>query len=636
MHPDYRPDIDGLRAVAVLAVIAYHAFPDWLGGGFVGVDVFFVISGFLISGIILSALEQGRFSFAGFYARRVRRLFPALAIVLAACYAFGWRELLPQELSALSRQIVAAAAFVSNLVFWHDTSYFNTGTIDTPLIHLWSLGVEEQFYAVWPLCLWLAWRWRRRVLPLIAAIALLSFAWNIVQTDSDRVAAFFSPFTRFWELLSGALLVPLGPKLRIGRPLAELLAWLGVLLIAWASFAFSGYTAFPGWPALLPVSGICLLIVTGSAGAWLNRRLLSDPAMVKIGLMSYPLYLWHWPLLSFAHITGVEVTPIAVRAMLIAASFLLAWATWRLVERPVRSGGPSRVKIAALCSVLIVVGLGAAATIQRDGIAARFPERTRALATYSYDYRTGAQFGRCWLEESAPPEGYAPECLRRAPNPTEEPRRAVLLWGDSHAGRLYPGLHEAAPHDVDILELTRNSCAPIVDSGRPNCAAANIFALAVIKRLRPQAVLLFASWTEYWTVPGTRDLMEAFADTLDRIHHSGAGKIIVLGPAPRWSRPLPRLLVSYLGTHSALAARPQFMSFGLSEETRRSEEQLREVADRHGAIYVSLLDLMCNTLGCLTGVDGGQSNLTTWDNGHFTGAAAAWVAGKLFASAVLP
>jgi peptidoglycan/LPS O-acetylase OafA/YrhL len=205
-HPKYRPDIDGLRAIAVLSVVAFHAFPLRMKGGFIGVDVFFVISGFLISTIIFENLGKGTFSFTEFYARRVKRIFPALAVVLGACLIFGWLALLPDELNQLGKHIAAGAGFVSNLVLWGEAGYFDNAAETKPLLHLWSLGIEEQFYIVWPLLVWLAWKRKFNFLVLAAFLAFVSFALNIKGIKQDHIAAFYSPLTRFWELLCGALL----------------------------------------------------------------------------------------------------------------------------------------------------------------------------------------------------------------------------------------------------------------------------------------------------------------------------------------------------------------------------------------------------------------------------------------------
>ncbi|MEZ5488290.1 MAG: acyltransferase [Steroidobacteraceae bacterium] len=205
-QPKYRPDVDGLRAIAVLSVLVYHAFPDLLPGGFVGVDIFFVISGFLISGIILTRIQAGTFTFADFYARRIRRIFPALAAVLVACLLAGWLILFPVDYERLGGHVLAGAAFVSNLVLWRESGYFDTSSELKPLLHLWSLGVEEQFYLIWPVLLVLAARFLHRILWAIVAVALLSFAANLLLVGSHASAAFYLPITRFWELMLGSML----------------------------------------------------------------------------------------------------------------------------------------------------------------------------------------------------------------------------------------------------------------------------------------------------------------------------------------------------------------------------------------------------------------------------------------------
>jgi len=619
---DYRSDIDGLRAIAVLAVLAFHAFPRTVGGGFVGVDIFFVISGYLITGILLEALEQGTFGFGWFYARRIRRIVPALAVVLIACAIFGWFELLPRELMQLCRQIMASVAFVANFEFWNESSYFDGVAESKPLLHLWSLGIEEQFYLVWPLVLWLAWRRRFNLFGLTVAIIVLSFGWSAIEVHIDRIAAFYSPATRIWELLAGALLMQMRP----GRRPAWL-SWIGLALIAIAIAGFDRYTLFPGYWAALPVVGTALLIATPDG--WVNRRVLAQPVLVGIGLISYPLYLWHWPLLSFAHVTGVEDST-GLRVLLLAASFVLAWVTWRLVERPVRAPGALVLKAVALASILVAVGLAALMTYRLDGVATRFPERVRALADYHYNFRSGARLGECWLSETDPYDGFAKECWQARPD-----ARTILLWGDSHAGALYPGLRQAAPPDVDLLEMVRSSCPPVLGLSHVNCIKSNAFVLDEVRRLKPDTVLLFASWPDYSTPPGGPDLTESFERTLADIQAAGVKKIVMLGPAPRWNLALPRLLVSYLVNHPEQQERPERMTFGLASATPSIDAYWREVAARHGVTYVSLLDLLCTAEGCPTGAPG-SDELSAWDTAHFTRPMANRVAAGLFAAGALP
>ncbi|MFO1468211.1 MAG: acyltransferase [Steroidobacteraceae bacterium] len=334
-HPKYRPDIDGLRAIAVLSVVGFHSFPNWIRGGFIGVDIFFVISGYLISTIIFENLERGTFSFAEFYARRVRRIFPALWVVLAACFAFGWFVLLPDEYQQLGKHVAAGAGFVSNLVLWNESGYFDNAADTKPLLHLWSLGIEEQYYIVWPLLAWAAWKRKVGFLSMTVVVLMASFILNIREVHEDTVAAFYSPMTRFWELLTGSLLAWFALHRRedlgkLNSRQRNLLSLSGVGVLGLGLVLITKESAFPGWWALLPVLGVVLVILAGPQ-AWLNRSVLGNPIAVWFGLISYPLYLWHWPLLVYPKITTGELTTPTQRAMLISIAILLAWATYYFI-----------------------------------------------------------------------------------------------------------------------------------------------------------------------------------------------------------------------------------------------------------------------------------------------------------------
>jgi peptidoglycan/LPS O-acetylase OafA/YrhL len=395
-HPKYRPDIDGLRAIAVLSVVFFHAFPRVLSGGYIGVDIFFVISGFLISTIIFENLERGSFSFAGFYARRIKRIFPALGLVLLACIGIGWFALLPDEYRQLGRHLWGGAAFLSNFILWREAGYFDVGADTKPLLHLWSLGIEEQFYIVFPCLVWLTWKLRLNPLTVTLVLALTSFVLNLKGIDQDATATFYAPYTRFWELLGGGLLAwhTLHPSRVLnrltggldrglgrllcrpappadGRLLANLAAGLGLLLVIYGVIRLNTrHTAFPGHWALVPVVGAWLLIAAGPH-AWINRRLLSNKAMVWFGLISFPLYLWHWPLLSFARIMQSETPSVTIRLGAVLLAILLAWLTYRLIERRVRAEGNTRVKVAVLVVLMIAIGVAGYAIERRAG----FPER---------------------------------------------------------------------------------------------------------------------------------------------------------------------------------------------------------------------------------------------------------------------
>ena len=358
---NYRPDIDGLRAVAVLSVVIFHAFPDeaWLPGGFVGVDVFFVISGYLISKILFSEIEQHRFSLASFYGRRIRRIFPALAVCLATVLAYGFVVLMPSELAQLGKQVFFGASFLSNFALWSESGYFDRAATSKPLLHLWSLGIEEQFYILWPLLLWIAFKLKAAAIGrLIIGLLVASFAVNIALSLTDTSSDFYLPVSRFWELLAGAALA-WRRDIAINAGLKHVIALAGIAAILVSARLFTSDMRFPGWLALLPVAGSAAIILAGS-NAFVNRTILSNRVAVSVGLISYPLYLWHWPLIAFSYVIRGKPPTSFMAFGIVIASLVLAWATYRFIEGPVRFSS-TRVRnteiVAACVAVLGACGL---------------------------------------------------------------------------------------------------------------------------------------------------------------------------------------------------------------------------------------------------------------------------------------
>jgi len=368
----YRSDVDGLRALAVLAVLVFHADPTLLPGGFAGVDVFFVISGYLISGIVSRECETGRFSFARFYARRARRLFPALIIVLVTTLLLGWLILLPDEFRTLGADTTAGAAFSSNLLQYEDiTVYF--GIASRPLLHLWSLGVEEQFYFVWPVLIYATLSvGGRRFLYIAAAATAVSFLANVAVVSFDPQGAFFLPWNRLWELSLGgviaslelhpwqppAAIVNLGKAPAVSGLLSHrrTIYWTcGASLLLASFLLIRGTWEVPGFWALAPAIGAAAVIVAGPQ-AWLNRWVLSLRPIVFIGLISYPLYLWHWPLLCFARLIEPNASRLLTGTVLLVA-LLLSVATYLYIELPLRRSPVSRQMVANLCTALLCCGL---------------------------------------------------------------------------------------------------------------------------------------------------------------------------------------------------------------------------------------------------------------------------------------
>jgi peptidoglycan/LPS O-acetylase OafA/YrhL len=461
VHPSYRADVDGLRAVAVLSVVTFHAFPRALPGGFTGVDVFFVISGFLISTIIWGSLDKGVFSLAEFYARRVRRIFPALLVVLVACFAFGWVALFADELKEVGKHMAGGAGFVSNLLLLRESGYFDTAAEAKPLLHLWSLGIEEQFYIAWPLILWAAHKLRLHGLALLSILIVASFGWSIHETTADAAGAFFLPHARAWELLTGAALAY--SNLRRGplthRVWTAVLSCLGMALLGLAIFLVNSARSFPGWWALLPTLGAAATIAAGP-NAPLNKHVLALRPLVWVGLVSFPLYLWHWPLLSFARIIESQLPPVSTRVVCVLLALALAVLTYFVVERPLRRAG-GRWKVAALAVSMAIVGLVGLQTHAHAGL----PERRAAQSAAAFnDQFTGpawefATNDLCTKRYPFEPHHYSWWfCITNKDAPV-----TLLLLGDSYANHLYPGLaHDAVFQHQTILSF--GTCG--VDTGR--------------------------------------------------------------------------------------------------------------------------------------------------------------------------
>lgn len=333
----YRKEIDGLRALAVLPVIFYHAGFVWFPGGYAGVDVFFVISGYLITSIILEELEAGRFTLAGFYERRARRILPALFFILLACLPFAWLWLLPDELADFGQSVMAVAGFVSNILFWLQTDYFGPTAEQIPLLHTWSLAVEEQYYLIFPLFMLLAWKLGKRwLVGIVALVALLSLGWSEWLWRQSVEANFYLIPSRAWELMFGALTAFYLRKNAPGQGMAAQFASLaGLALLAYAVLFFNEGIPFPSLYALAPVLGTTLLILFATPATWVGQ-LLACRMLVGIGLISYSAYLWHQPIFVFARMQALEEPGMELMAGLSALALLLAWFSWRWVEKPFR------------------------------------------------------------------------------------------------------------------------------------------------------------------------------------------------------------------------------------------------------------------------------------------------------------
>lgn len=507
----YRPEIDGLRAIAVLAVVFFHAGIAGFSGGFVGVDVFFVISGFLITSLIVKDLNNNEFSFLGFWERRARRILPAAFFVMAVVLVFGWFLILPDDFTRLGSSVIAQSVFTSNIFFWREAGYFGPTADQTPLLHMWSLSVEEQFYLAFPLVMVII---TRLFLPLrvwlLLAAAAVSLTISIAWSESHPDAAFYLPVTRAWELLMGALLgiwAMKGSTAKLTPLIRDAMTLIGLALIGVSVYAFDQNTIFPGYTALVPTLGAASFIAGNTGTQSRTGRLIATKPLVWIGLLSYSLYLWHWPMLVFANnwLGSLSATSALI---VILVSVIVAYASYRWVETPFRTRRvfQKRRQVFAASAVAMTVAIAIGFLLaSNNGFAGRIPSTAN-----QYLVSANTHLNNGCTNNLSPAQVRENElCLlgSDAENPT------ILLWGDSHAGSLEPVFHNLGISRQDSVYLAEHSsCPPIIGIrriARSSCDEFNDEVLEAVTRLGITDVVLSASWSLYVDSASNANLVSA-------------------------------------------------------------------------------------------------------------------------------
>jgi peptidoglycan/LPS O-acetylase OafA/YrhL len=661
-HHDFRPDINGLRALAVLGVVAFHASHDLLPGGFAGVDVFFVISGFLITRIILSEREAGKFSLLLFYAKRAKRILPALLLVTALVWVAGWLWADPRQFREIGGHLEASSYFTVNLWLLRQTAgiggYFDIDSNTKPLLHLWSLSIEEQFYLFWPATILLLFAAGRRFVgPGVAAIMALSLFFGLYETARDPSAAFYLPWSRAWELALGAALAwrevfVLHRAPHPGPPWADVGAGLGVALIGASYLLLDEGQNFPGWRALGPAVGSALVIAF--PGSRIGAYVLGNRVAQFFGLISYPLYLWHWPLFAFSRIRP-GVTPDGLtRAGLAALAVALAYLTWRFVERPV--GHVFRRRPAAvalgLVALLAASGVVGSATRKADGYPGRFSPEVVRIFGYHGSGAAVPRLNACFR----PPEQKRfslEEEKRRAAAFFEsnhcgvvaDPKKpTIMIVGDSHASVLFVGMEREFGARANIVAMTATYCMPLIENtpmdqgagGTPRCRAINDYVFGQIRAIKPDILVVGAYFASYasdrgWLYP---HYFDDFLANVHRLRADGVKNIVIAGQIPTWSPFLPILV----GLDVASGATPpEFSSVGLRAESLAADARLQKLEWGPGATYVSQAAQLCRDGACrrLVG-DRLPQDMISFDYGHYTFDGSIFVAKTIFAPVIDP
>lgn len=625
----YRPEIDGLRAVAVLPVILFHAGFEYFSGGYVGVDIFFVISGYLITTILIKELDAGKFSIARFYERRARRILPALLLVMLVCLPVAWFVMLPAQLEELGWNVMAVSLFVSNIALWLNTDYFAASAELNPLLHTWSLAVEEQFYIFFPLLLWALWRTGRRwpflvvILGSMGSFMLAEWGWR----NAPDANFYLLPF-RAWELGAGSICAFL-----LQRRAAEkndLLSFVGLGLIAYSIFAYSNETPFPSVWALAPVLGTALIILYCTPNSLLGRALALKP-VILIGLTSYSAYLWHQPLFAFTRLSMTTTPPVWLMAALSLAALGLAYLTWRFVENPFRAQNrqppamlPTRKKIFAASGMAMAAFVSIGILAYASG---GFPERSTLSGT-SYqdldlDQRLQANYG---LSDQCRGFNPGPECRTGS-----QPR--VILWGDSNAMHLGQALVHS-PSAPEFVQFTMSACGPFsglsaLAGGRydarfgQRCIAFNDQVIDYIKEnnielviassaMRPAIRRLYTRSGDTLPQGSLNAVIDSMRETTERVEAAGA-RIVWVSPPPTNGENLSSCAVQAITQGHA----SDEMCRITLESTRAANTAELEVLEASQLFVpmVFLSDLLCDAEYCSTLIGG---NIVYRDEGHLS------------------
>ncbi|HZE92306.1 MAG TPA: acyltransferase family protein [Rhizobacter sp.] len=634
----YIRHLDGMRCLAVVLVVLFHADSPWVTGGFVGVDVFFVLSGFLMTGILYEkALDRD--GLKSFFAGRARRIVPAYAATLLVCALVSALLFLPVHVKNMAPSLLSAPFFLSNLVFWKTTDYFSQDLAYNPLLHTWSLALEWQFYIVYPLVFIVLQRHRRLIPPAVLGIGLASFAFAyVLMSHSHTLFAFYQLPARVWEFIVGGLVVFVPPN-RLNKVSGQALSLIGLAAIVASGMLYSSHTPFPGVTAALPCLGAALLIYAGGCRGPVHALLTNAP-VVRIGQWSYSIYLWHWPLLVFAKYV---YPPGAFRdapwfiPFVVIASVLLGHLSWKYIEspfrarsrtalaadRPVQATAVRPLRLRAFVAFSVICWAMGSWMYLSDGLPFRFSPQVTEL---SNAYKNAGQFRDCLSRTPSPEGGAAGLCrLGRADAPV-----SFLMLGDSHGAALADGISRMAATlgKAGVLSVS-DSCPPVSGfqalyvPARTRCAAAQKAIPALVSSLQPKFILLHAAWQVYFhaDAPQFKAALKETLDALALAHHH----VYIVGDTPgaRDNVPLNLAKEAAFGAKTPLVYSVEEMN----QSTGPVEDFLKDEARRHGFVYISLGRRLCDAgSGCRI-MQNGQP--LYWDGVHLTGFGSQYVAGLI-------
>lgn len=617
----FRQDINGLRAWAVIAVVLYHFGVPGFAGGFIGVDVFFVISGFLMTRIIISGMERGQFSLWGFYLARARRIIPALLVLCSALLILGWFWLPSADYHILATHAAAATTFVSNLQFWREAGYFDAASHEKWLLHTWSLSVEWQFYIILPLGVMLIWRMlgKRVTQVALGVIGLLSFVLSIYATQRWPSAAFYLLPTRAWEMLAGGLVWWVIRSRAIPSQQARIMEAVGLIMIVIAIISFDAAMGWPGVYALLPTAGAILVLAAGRQNSWFTDNFIAR----HLGASSYSIYLWHWPLVVILNYLGASNSATLIIAGIIL-SIIIGECSYRFVENPTRIALsklgqykeplficiPATLIIMSSCGIYLSQGANYpwrhGASSASSSYIDKYSRENYLSSSVRAEYRLECDFfdDEKYIAKNG---DIAASCTQLQGN-----KRGVFLWGDSHAQALSYGLRQHLQSNTSLYQVATSACQPHLGSDTATkgefkiaCDLSNEFALHEIARLQPDVVIM---------VQKSEHEKNNYSEIVDHLYNLGIKNVVLLGPVPQWQPSLPRTIaLRHFSTHEKM-----FNDNSFDSSLFNSDGKMKATfGDHPKSHYISLLDHLCNNSECLAKVDDDNMPLV-WDYGHLS------------------
>ncbi len=611
---NYRADIDGLRAIAVMSVVIYHAFPALVPGGFIGVDIFFVISGFLISGIIIKNIQSDSFSIIDFYKRRVKRIFPSLSVMLLTVAIAGYFIMMPADYSVLGKHLISSSLSFQNLMLLSESGYFDSSSELKPLLHLWSLGVEEQFYLLWPVMLIGLCKISKRIIAPILVITTISFIWCYIETSIDQSWAFYAPWFRFWELSIGGVIYLISKKINTKPSVTEFISIFSFSLLFLSIYLINNSIPFPSYVAILPVLSSALIIAFCN-GTVISNSLLSNKVFVWIGKISYPLYIWHWPLLSFyfyAYPSSSGQEDTYIRLLLIISSMFLASITYYFIENKIRytKGIKSTLSVVVLCLFMILMSIYGFVVYKTDGFKDRMSGKISLISgDINFNWKDGVRGGVCHIMDDIDAE----KLTNNRNDCVSKNRNQIFLWGDSHAGASYPGVNDLAIRNgLNVSQITGAKRVPF--KGSSNIADEQYReAINYIGDIKPLFVFLDARWTVHGK---PKDVFPKLENTINEIKERSPETVIyVIGPAPEWHDNLQKILY-VMAVHGEYL--PKYTKNSMNEWVIKFDREFRSLLSNSGIHYISLIDVMCNDDGCITNINGNPETITAIDYGHLS------------------